>query len=109
MISLHVYLTPKQKKVSRLLTAIKDKWLPTMAKQPGFVNAALITPFPDEELNTLGASKPDNTFEAVCFWKSEADRLQWVAKPIHDEVFASVIEASERVSYTLQKVEKSWK
>ena len=32
--------------------------------------------------------------EAVSFWRSEAERQEWVARPIHNEVFAGVIDAA---------------
>ena len=109
MISLHVYLTPKPGNEAELHSAISDSWLATMAEQPGFVSAALVTPFSDAELSSLGASKPESTFEAICFWQSEGERLEWVARPVHDEVFAGVTDLSDSVSYTLQTVEDSWK
>ena len=46
--------------------------------------------------------------EVVCFWRSEKERVEWVARPIHDEVFAKVMEAAASASHTLQTVERSW-
>ena len=108
MISLHVYLTPKSGLEIDLDRAVREGWLTAMAEQPGFIGAAVVKPFPDEELDALGASKPDSSIEAISFWRSEQERLEWVARPIHDEVFDRVMEASQHVSYTLQTVEQSW-
>ena len=108
MISLHVYLTPKTGRDLDLKTAICDYWLPAMQKQPGFINAALLNPFTESHLKSLQAIKPKPEFEIVCFWSSEQQRLSWVDRPIHDEVFSKVIDASDDVSYTLQNVIESW-
>ena len=47
MISLNVYLTPKQGEEAALEAAIKDVWIAAMTKQPGFLRATLNTPFTD--------------------------------------------------------------
>ena len=108
MISLHVYLTPKAGKERELDSAVRDEWLAAMSEQPGFLSAAVVKPFADEELDSLGALKPGPAIEAISFWRSDRDRLEWVATPLHDRVFARVIEASDSVTYTLQTVERSW-
>ena len=88
MISLHVYLTPKPGKERELESAIRDGWLQAMSDQPGFLSAALVTPYSDDELAELHATKPRSVYEAVSFWRSEPERREWAARPIHDEVFA---------------------
>ena len=91
--------------------AVSDGWLPAMAEQPGFISAAVVKPFADEELEALEALqafKPEAAMEVVCFWRSEKERVEWVARPIHDEVFAKVMEAAASASHTLQTVERSW-
>ena len=108
MISLHVYLTPKAGREKDLDSAIQDGWLPAMSQQPGFLAAAVVSSYDYNELEALGATRPAHALEAVSFWRSEAERQVWVARPIHDEVFAKVIDAAEGVSYTLQNVEGSW-
>ena len=108
MISLHVYLTPKNGQETALESAIRDKWMPAMAEQPGFVSAAVVEPFSDEKLAELEAVKPESAFECVAFWQSESERLAWVARPIHDQVFSQVVDASDSVTYTLQTVKESW-
>ncbi len=108
MISLHVYLTPKTGMGAELDSAVRDGWLPAMSEQPGFISAVILKPFDDEDLEALGASKPDAAMEAVCLWQSEQDRLDWVARPLHDEVFEKVTAAASSVSYTLQTVEQGW-
>ena len=108
MISLHVYLSPKSGMEKEFESAVRDKWLAAMAEQPGFLSGALLTPFPDAQLKELEASKPQSQYEAVAFWRSEDERLRWVARPIHDQVFSQVLDASEGVSYTLQTAEQSW-
>jgi len=108
MISLHVYVTPKKGREKELDSAIQGGWLPAMSEQPGFMAAAVVSPYDHTELEALGAVAPAPALEAVSFWRSETERLAWVARPIHDEVFAKVIDAAEEVSHTLQHVDRSW-
>ena len=70
-----------------------------MAKQPGFVQAAMLTQFDDESLEDI---------EVISYWESEALRLEWVARPIHDEVFASIMDLAETISPTVKTVSNTW-
>lgn len=99
MITLHVYLTPKEGKSDALRAAIVDPWINTMAEQPGFVQAAMLTPFNDDSSEDI---------EVVSYWESEELRLEWVARPIHDEVFAAIMENAETVSPTVKTVSHTW-
>ena len=108
MISLHVYMTPKAGKDSDLELGIRDKWMAAMSEQPGFLRAALLKPFSDDELEKLQAAKPQSAFETVAFWRTEEERLAWVARPIHDQVFNPLLDLADDVSYTLQTVQHDW-
>ena len=108
MISLHVYLKPKSGMENNLESAIKNRWINEMQIQDGFISAATVKPYSDEELTKLEASSPSHVYEVISFWQSEEQRLDWVAKPIHDEVWEEVINAADDVSYTLQTVEQHW-
>ena len=108
MITLHVYLTAKPGKESEVEATIRDSWIKAMAEQPGFLHAALLRPFSDEELDALGAMKPSHTFEVVSFWESEQLRLEWVARPIHDEVFMPLMELTDNITPTLTNVGHAW-
>ena len=108
MISLNVYLTPKTGKTKELESAIRDRWIEAMAEQPGFLSAAVVKPFPDDELAALEATKPQSAYEVVSYWNSEAERVAWTQRPIHNEVWAHVVNATESITYTLQTVEQSW-
>lgn len=108
MISLHVYLTPKAGKKAEMESVIRDSWISTMSEQPGFVRAAILTPFSDAALDELQAMKPAHSFEVVSFWESEKLRLEWVARPVHDEVFIPLLELAENVSFTLSDVAHGW-
>ena len=99
MITLHVYLTPKAGEAEALQAAINDPWISTMSQQPGFVQAAMLTPFDDDSSEDI---------EVVSYWKSEELRLEWVAKPIHDEVFAGIMELAESVSPSVKTVSNTW-
>ena len=91
-----------------LESQIKGRWLTAMAEQPGFVSAAILVPFSDNELANLEAAKPDTNLEIVSFWRSEEERLEWVARPIHDEVFLPILDMAEDLSFTLQTVTDDW-
>ena len=108
MISLHVYLDPKSGNETELESSIRHSWLAAMAKQPGFISAAVLTPFSDSSLEALGASKPKAAYEVVSFWESEELRLEWVARPIHDEVFIPLMDLADGVSFTLNDVAREW-
>jgi heme-degrading monooxygenase HmoA len=99
MITLHVYLTPKAGDAEALRAAINDPWISTMSEQPGFVQAAMLTPFDDDSSEDI---------EVVSYWESEELRLEWVARPIHDEVFAGIMELAESFSPTVKTVSNTW-
>jgi heme-degrading monooxygenase HmoA len=99
MITLHVYLTPKAGKADALRAAINDPWISTMSEQPGFVQAAMLTPFNDDSSEVI---------EVVSYWESEELRLEWVARPIHDRVFAGIMENANTVSPTVKTVTNTW-
>jgi len=99
MITLHVYLTPKDGKEDALRQAINDPWISTMSEQPGFVQASMLTPFNDDSSEDI---------EVVSYWKSEELRLEWVARPIHDQVFAGIMENAQTISPTVKTVSNKW-
>ena len=103
-----MYLTAKDGEQTRLQSAVRDKWLPAMAEQPGFLSAAILRPFDKEHLTRLEAAQPPHALEVVSFWRSEQERLDWVARPIHDQVFSEVVDASAKLTYTLHDVDASW-
>ena len=109
MISLHVYFNPKSGHEKSLENGISEKWITAMAKQKGFLKAVLLKKFEDSSLIKAGGKIPENVFEVISYWNSEEERLSWVAKPIHDQVFNPLIEISEEVSFTLQNVKHVWK
>ena len=108
MISLNVYLTAKDGQANALETAIKDVWLVEMVKQPGFLRATLNTPFSDSDLEALDASKPSYGYEVVSYWSTEEERVAWVARDIHQEVWPQVIGHASDVSYTLFDCDTTW-
>ncbi len=108
MISLNVYLTAKEGQEAALETAIKDVWISAMTQQPGFLRATLNTPFSDDDLAALEASKPPFGYEMVSIWRTEQERVDWVARDIHQEVWPQVIEHCTDVSYTLFDCNTTW-
>ena len=99
MITLHVYLAPKTGQTEALRAAILDPWISAMSEQPGFVQAAMLTPFEDEGSEDI---------EVVSYWESEELRLEWVARPINDQVFAPIGELAETVASTVKTVGHTW-
>jgi heme-degrading monooxygenase HmoA len=99
MITLHVYLAPKSGQASELQAAINDPWISTMSEQPGFIQAAMLTSFGNDSTDAI---------EVVSYWESEELRLEWVARPIHDEVFDTILEHAETVSPTVKTVSNTW-
>jgi len=99
MITLHVYLTPKPGQYEALKSKINDPWISTMSEQPGFVQAAMLTQFDDESSEDI---------EVISYWESEALRLDWVARPVHDEVFSSIIDLTVTISPSVKTVSNTW-
>lgn len=108
MISLSVYLTPKAGRAADLERAIVDEWMGAMAGQPGFLWAAVKTAYADEELAALQAARPSHLYEVVSYWSSEKERVEWVARDIHQVVWPRVLAQAERVSYTLFHCGRTW-
>mgnify|MGYP001312576628 CR=1 FL=1 len=108
MISLHVYLTPEPGKIAELEDAVVNRWMKAMVEQPGFISAAMLKPFDEQHLAKLEAAVPEHYLEVVAFWKSEEERLAWVARPIHDKVFEYVLSVTSQISHTLKTGEQSW-
>ena len=108
MISLNVYLTPKEGKAAELEHAIRDVWIEAMEKQPGFISAAMNTPFSDDDLDALEAAKPSYAYEVISSWNSEEERMAWVARDIHQEVWPQVVAQADSVSFSLFDVKASW-
>ena len=99
MITLHVYLTPKSGQGEALQAAIEDPWISAMSEQPGFIQAAMLTSFKDQSSDEI---------VVVSYWESEELRLEWVARPVHDEVFASIMELAETISPSVKTVSTTW-
>ena len=99
MITLHVYLTPKSGQAEALKAAIRDTWIAAMSEQPGFTRAAMLTAFEDEGSEEI---------EVVSSWQSEQQRLEWVARPVHDQVFEPIMELAESISSTVKTVSNTW-
>ena len=108
MISLSVYLTAKEGREAALETAIKEVWIAAMTQQPGFLRATLNTPFSDEDLAALEANKPPFAYEMVSYWRTEQERVDWVTRDIHQEVWPHVIAHCADVSYTLFDCNTTW-
>ena len=108
MISLNVYLTPKAGKAAELACAIRDVWMKAMIEQPGFIRGSVNTPFPDADLDAIEAAKPSYAYEVVSYWASEEERLAWVARDVHQEVWPQVTAQAESVSYCLFNVGATW-
>ncbi len=99
MITLHVYLTPKTGQAEALRAAIRDTWIAAMSEQPGFSRAAMLTAVEDEGTEEI---------EIVSYWESEQLRLEWVARPVHDQVFEPIMELAESISSTVKTVGHTW-
>ena len=99
MITLHVHLTPKLGQYESLKSKINDPWISTKSRQPGFIQAAMLTQFDDESSEAI---------EVISYWESEALRLDWVARPVHDEVFSSIMDLAETISPSVKTVSNTW-
>jgi heme-degrading monooxygenase HmoA len=108
MIALSVYLSPKAGAADELDRVVRDVWMKAMAEQPGFLRGAVVKPFDDEALAALEATRPAYTCEVVSYWESEASRVAWTQRDIHQEVWPQVLEQAASVSYCLFNVTGNW-
>ncbi len=108
MISLDVYFNAKDGNDAELEKVIVDVWMEAMRQQPGFISASLMTPFPQEELDAMGAVRPPFSHEVISYWESEELRQEWVARDIHQEVWPQVEAAAEVAMYTVSNCDQNW-
>ena len=107
MIALHVTLTAKAGKKAELETAISEKWLPTMAEQPGFLRSALLKPVYEEEFARICGTTAEHEFEVVAFWESTKHVLSWAKSEVHDDAFAPVLKAGDTFVSALGSVART--
>ena len=90
MITLNMRLTAKPGREVELASAIRDRWMKAMTRQPGFIRGVMLKPYEGEMAATVGLPEQEFTFEVVSFWESEEQRAAWAASDIHAEVIAYV-------------------
>ncbi len=93
MITLNMRLTAIQGKEAELASAIRDKWMDAMSRQPGFIRGVMLKPYAGEDAAKVGLPDQDFTTEVVSFWENEEQRAAWAASDIHAEVIAYVNDA----------------
>ncbi len=109
MITLNMRLTAKPGCEAELESAICDKWMKAMARQPGFIRGVMLKPYEGEAAAKVGLPEQDFTVEVVSFWESEERRAAWAASDIHAEVIAYVNDAilpetgKKAVMFTIEK------
>lgn len=108
MIALDVYFNAKDGESAELERVIVEVWMEAMRQQPGFVNATLMTPLPQEELEAMGAVRPPFSHEVLSYWESEELRQAWVGRDIHQEVWPQVEAAAEMIMFTVSNCDESW-
>ena len=108
MIVLQIQLSPEPEREDELEEAVRQRFLPAMARQPGFVQAFLTGPCSDEVLVAVGAQKPSFKFQVTALWNSEEERKDWVARDIHQEVWGEVSGLCSRANALLLDVVQNW-
>jgi heme-degrading monooxygenase HmoA len=93
MITLNMRLTANPGREAELSSAIRDRWMKAMSRQPGFIRGVMLKPYEGEIAAQIGLPEQDFTFEVVSFWESEEQRATWAASDIHAEVIAYVNDA----------------
>ena len=93
MITLNMRLTATPGLEAELTSAIRDKWMRAMARQPGFIRGVMLKPYEGEAAAKVGLPEQEFTVEVVSFWESEKQRAAWAASDIHAEVIAYVNDA----------------
>lgn len=62
---------------------VRQKYLPTLATQTGFVRGHLLRTFDDEYLAKIEATSDGFRYRLEFGFDSEAQRLDWVRSPAH--------------------------
>lgn len=111
MIILNMRLTAKPGCEAELASAIRDKWMKAMSRQPGFVRGVMLKPYGGELASGIGLPEQDFTFEVVSFWESEEQRAAWAGSAVHAEVIAyvnDVVLPKSGKKSTLLTIEEHW-
>ena len=90
MITLNMRLTANPGREGELVSAIRDNWMPAMARQSGFIRGVMLRPYEGEMASTLGLPEQQFTYEVVSFWESEEQRAAWAGSDIHAEAISYV-------------------
>ena len=108
MIVLQIQLSPERGREDELEEAVRQRFLPAMSKQPGFVQAYLTRPCSEEILAAVGAQQPSFQFQVTAWWSSEEERKAWVSRDIHQEVWGGVGGLCSQANALLLDVVQSW-
>lgn len=108
MICLQIQFSPEQGQADKLEEAIRQRFLPAMSRQPGFVRAYLTGPCSPDVLAAVGAKSPSFQFQVTALWDSEEERKVWATQDIHQEVWGEASGLCNQVSALLLDVVQAW-
>ena len=82
-----------------LAALLRDEYVPALRAQPGCSDTRLLEPFPAELDAEIGATTNDG-LELEFDFVSESARRDWVAQPVHDELWARAARLSSAQSWS---------
>jgi len=85
-IQLHCDLLLDPKREKEMLDNYRKVYLPTISKQPGFVSVSLLK----LRLERQGKAPKGATYRLIISFRTEEDRVKWVASDAHQKVWPSV-------------------
>jgi len=93
-IRFRIRFTVPQPQATPFLDMLEREYVPALAVQPGFRAARVLSPFPEQLSDEIGAVTRPGVYELEFDFTSEAARRDWVAQPVHDRLWGRAVELS---------------
>ena len=95
-IQLHVDLSVDPAKEREMLDHFHNVFRPAAAKQPGFMDARMLK----LRIIRRGEAPPGANYRFVLSFASEEQRQVWAATPLHQQVWAPIVNTLKNGNYT---------
>jgi heme-degrading monooxygenase HmoA len=96
-IELHVDLTVHPSREREMLDNFHNVFRPAASKQPGYIEVKLLK----LRSSLAGAAPQDTNYRFVLVFENEELRQQWVATPVHQEVWPAIANTLAHENYTI--------
>jgi len=94
-IQLHCDMELDPAREKEMLANFRNVFRPTISKQPGFVSVQLLKLRAEKQ----GKAPAGCTYRAIISFRTEEQRLAWVARPAHQQAWGAVEKTLKGVKY----------